>query len=245
MLVDTSTREVGLGLLHRGLVGCQRHGGTAFRIRDQQGERLRDAVAPLSDIAALQAAVGLVVLLSFLHQLALAAHRVLGILICVIEVRCVQADCYHRGDGDGGGGFQQMAGFALTKALNGECSEHQQLWYQEVIRHLHMVAVNLKRGKKGGDNEAPQVFAFEAHHHSGYRRRDISQGDGLPEVAGGDDDEEIAGERPNDGTERSHPAAEVERAEQDVEAQHRHEHIPHVVGQAQMVNLFNKRHRLR
>ena len=72
-------------MLHGRLVHAQRHRGTTLRVRNQQGPCLVDAIAPLSDIVALQTAAGLVGTV-LLHQFTLATHRLLTILPGVIEV---------------------------------------------------------------------------------------------------------------------------------------------------------------
>ena len=57
-------------------------------------------------------------------------------------------------------------------------------------------------------------------------------------MSGADDDEEVGREGPYHGTERGHPGAEVEGAQQDVEAQQEDEDVHHHVRQPESVDGF-------
>ena len=76
-----------------------------------------------------------------------------------------------------------------------------------------MVGLHLKGGEDGCDDESPQILALVGEHHTGYHRRQVGQGNDLPDVSGGDDDEEVAGERPHDGAQHRKRPSEVEGAE--------------------------------
>ena len=56
-------------------------------------------------------------------------------------------------------------------------------------------------------------------------------------MASGDDDEEIAGERPYHGAQHGQVPTEVESSEQDVEAQQIGEDIPYVLGQPEVIGI--------
>ena len=58
-------------------------------------------------------------------------------------------------------------------------------------------------------------------------------------MPGGDDDEEIAAERPHYGAEHGKLMPEVEGTHEDVESKQVHKHVPHVVGQPQVVCLHH------
>ena len=78
----------GVGLLHGLLVASHGYRGTSLGVGHQQGPCLADAIAPGSDVVALQSAACLVARVGF-HQFALAAHGLLAVFIGVIEVRQV------------------------------------------------------------------------------------------------------------------------------------------------------------
>ena len=101
-----------------------------------------------------------------------------------------------------------------------------------------MVGEHLQSREDTRHHNAPQIPAAVAEHDTRYRRRDEAQRKHLPDVARGNDDEIVAGERPHDGTQRGHPLAEVEGAQQDVEPQQKHEHIACHFGEPQLVDLL-------
>ena len=98
-----------------------------------------------------------------------------------------------------------------------------------------MVRQNLHSREEARYDYAPQVAPPVAERHTRYGRRDEGEGEQLPDVAGGDDDEVVAGEGPQHSAQGGHPCAEVEGAQHDVEAQQHHEYVGRHGGQAQLV----------
>ena len=102
-----------------------------------------------------------------------------------------------------------------------------------------MVGIDLKGGEDRRDDQAPQIFTTVAEHHASDHRRQIGQRHDLPDMACGNDDEEIAGESPKDRAQHSEVLFEVEGAQQNVEAQEIGKDIPHVFGQPQVVGILH------
>ena len=75
-----------------------------------------------------------------------------------------------------------------------------------------MVGQHLKGCKEGRHQHSPQVFAPVGQHHASYHRRQIGQRHHLPDVACGNDDKEIAGESPHDGSQCRQILTEVKGA---------------------------------
>ena len=82
-----------VSLLHSHLTARKRYRSAALGIRDEQGERLVDTIAPLSDIVAVETATCLISRIS-LNEFALSTHRLLAILPCVIEVGYIHHHSY-------------------------------------------------------------------------------------------------------------------------------------------------------
>lgn len=83
----------------------------------------------------------------------------------------------------------------------------------------------------------PQILSPVGQHNARYHRRQIGQGHDFPYMAGSYDDEEIAAERPDDGAKRRERLPEIERPQQDVEAEKIGKDIPHILGKPQMIEL--------
>ena len=64
-------------------------------------------------------------------------------------------------------------------------------------------------------------------------------------MSGGDDDQEVGGEGPDDTSQRRQRLSEVEGAQHDVEAQQVGEDVPYVLRQPQMVGVEGLRERAR
>ena len=236
LLVDRV--ELRVGLLHSGLIGCEGHRGASLDIGDEQRPCLVDAVAPLGDVVAVQSTAGLVggVLLD---QLALSAHALLAILPGVVKVAQIDADAQRGAHEADGGGFGKAVEAVAADGLNEEGYHHEEDDEQIVVGHLHVVGLDLKSGEDGCEQQAAQVATAIGQHHAGNHGRKIGQRHHLPDVARGDDDEEVRRERPDDGSQHSQLLAEVEGAQQDVEAQEVGKDVPHILGKPQMVGVHD------
>ena len=223
-------------MLHGRFVHHQRERGAALGVGDEQGPCLADAVAPLGDIVAVQSAAGLVGSI-LLHQLALSAHRLLAILPRVIEVRDVDADTEGSTHGTGRRSLPEVSHLLLLHRIGQPRQHHEEDDEQIVIGHLHVVGIHLEGRKDGRHDESPQIPAAVGQHQSGYHRRQIGQRHHLPDVASGNDDEEIAAEGPYHRAQCSQIPPEVERPQQDIETQQIDKQIPHILGQPQVIGL--------
>ncbi len=241
---------VRIGLLHRLFALRQRHRRATLRVRNEQRPRLADAIRPLRDVVAFQAARGLVGRI-FLHQLALSAHRFLRILPRMIEVRNIHQNTHGSGSGTHRRGLQhvlptpgfiplELAPLSLRRGAGGEALDKERHHHrhddeQVVICHLHVVRIHLESRENGRHDESPEVFPAIGQHHARNHRRQVGQRPHFPDVAGGDDDEEITRKRPHNRTQHRQFAAEIEGAQQDVEAEQIDEDVPHVFRQPQVV----------
>ena len=201
---------------------------TALGIRNQQRPRLINSVAPLRDIVAVQSAVRLVLSILF-HQLALAAHRLLAVLPSMIQVRQVQRDGNGCSSQTCCSSLRQMLVLFLSQAVDAKCNDHSQDDEQVIVGHLHVVGQHFKGTEDCCYQQAPEVFAPKSQHNTGNHRRQIGQCHHLPDMSSGNDDEEVAGERPDDGTQGCEIGTEVEGTQQDIEAKQIHEDIPYVL----------------
>ena len=226
-------------MLHGCLALREGHAGTTLRIGNQQRPCLVNAIAPLRDIVAVQTAAGLVGRV-LLHQLAGAAHRLLAIAPRMVEVRQIQTDTYQRTNHTHRSCLQQVfpCGLALApESLDDEGYDHRRDDEQIVIGHLHVIGLHLEGSKDGRHHEAPQILPTIGQHDTANQGRQISQRHHLPQVTSGNDDEEIAGEGPHDGSQRGQIPTEVEGPQQDIEAQQVGKHEPYVLGQPQVIGI--------
>ena len=187
--------ELGVGFLHSLLVLRQRHRSAALGVRHEQRPSLVDAVAPLRDIVAVETARSLVGRV-LLHQLALAAHRLLRILPCMVEVGEVDHHAQHRRHRAHRRSLGETRHLLLAQSLYEIGYDHEQHDEQIVVSHLHVVGLNLERREQTREHEAPNILAAVGEHDARNHRRQISQRNHLPDVSGGDDDEEVAAESP-------------------------------------------------
>ena len=174
-----------------------------------------------------------------LHQFTLATHRLLTILVSMIEVRQIDAHTEQARQNQNAGSFPIKRQFVLTKSLNSIRNGHKQHHEQEIIAHLHMVGRDLQGHKKSRHQSTQQILPPIAKHHTGNGRRNISQGNELPDMSGCYDNEEIGRESPNDGSQSRHPHLEIESTEQNVESEQHHEYIPDISRQVQMIQILN------
>ena len=77
-------------------------------------------------------------------------------------------------------------------------NHHGQDDKQIVIRHLHVVGINLESSENGCEHKAPQIFAPIGQHKSCNQWWQIGQSPHLPDVTCSNDDEEIGAEGPHD-----------------------------------------------
>ena len=233
-----SLHVVGVGFLHGLSVGGHGHTGSALGVGHEQRPCLAQAIAPLRNIVAVETAIGLVGRV-FLHQLALATHALLGVLPGVVKVREVDADT----DGGSGHGharrLPEACHLVVADGVDQPSDDHEEDGEQVIVGHLHVVGLHLKRREEGGDDEAPQVFAAIGQRQTADHRRQVGQCHHLPDVSGGNDDEEIARECPHDGSQGGQMLLEIEGPQHDVEAQEIGEEVPHVVGQPQVVEVHH------
>ena len=189
-------KEFRISLAHGSLVLAQRHGGSTLGVGHQERPSLASSVTPLRYIVPVQSTVSLVGGI-FLHQLTLAAHGLLAILPCMVEIAQVEANTYGGSRHTNGSGLAQVCPLLLADSVYHEGYHHQQNDKQIVVGHLHVVGLHLKGGENGSHYQPRPVFAPIGQHHTRYHGRQICQGHHLPQVTGGDDDEKITGESPN------------------------------------------------
>ena len=118
----------------------------------------------------------------------------------MIEVR--QVDTYTDGctsdtDGSGLGKSNQL--FLLDR-LHQPRNHKEKDDEQIIIGHLHVVGVDLKGCENRREQQSPEIAPLIRQHQSRNHRRQIGQCPYLPDMAGGDDNQEIGGEGPDDGT---------------------------------------------
>ena len=93
-----------------------------------------------------------------------------------------------------------------------------------------MVGVDLEGREHRREQQSPQVFPLIGEYDTRDHRRQIGQCPHLPDMSCSNDNKEIGGEGPDDGTQRRHILSEVEGPQQDIEAQQIGEDEPYVFG---------------
>ena len=156
----------------------------------------------------------------------------------MIEIAQIEHHTYQSTHGTDGGGLEEAGHPALLDGDDQEGDDHGQDDEQVIIGHLHMVGIYLKGREHRRKDQAPKVLAPIGEHDAGYHGRQIGKGHHLPDVARGDDDEEIAAERPDDASQHSKVLAEVESAQQDVESQQIDKHVDDAHGQPELIHLL-------
>ena len=157
----------------------------------------------------------------------------------MIEIGDVDQHTEQGTDGTDHRALDKLRQLLVTDGHDEPGDDHEEDDEEIVVGHLHVVGIDLKGGEDGRDDQAPQIFAAVAQHNAGDHRRQIGQRHDLPDMACGNDDEEIAGESPKDGAQHSEILFEVEGAQQDVEAQEIGKDIPHVFRQPQVVGILH------
>ena len=136
----------------------------------------------------------------------------------MIQVRYIDAYADDCCSGTYAEGFQQMYILTLTQGINAECYHHSQDDEEVVVGHLHMVSADLQGSEECRDHQCRQIALSERQHNTTDQWRQIGQGDDFPDMSGSNDDEEIAGECPNNCTQHGQILTEVEGTKQDIEA---------------------------
>ena len=222
--------ELRIGFFHCCLVGSQRHRGSSFGIGDEQCPCLVDAVAPLRDVVAVQAAAGLVGSI-LLDQFALAAHTFLAVLPSVVQVAQVDAYANGRTCRAHSCGLGEAGKLPAAYRLYQESDHHQQDDEEIVIGHLDVVGFHLKSCENRCEDKSPEPLAAVGHHHTRNHGWQIGQCHDFPDMSGSNDDKEIRGERPQDGPQGSQRLAEIERPQQNIESQQVGKDVPYIFGQ--------------
>ena len=184
-----------ISLLHGNLTLAHGHRCTTLGVRHQQSPGLVDTITPLGNIIALQSAIGLVGRV-FLHQLTLSAHRLLSVLPCVVHVTQVYAHSDSRTSYAHSSGLGKLHVGLFAYGIHQPCYYHRQNNKQIVIRHLHVVGVNLKGSEDCCKQESPQIFAPVSQHYTRNHWWQVSQRPHLPYVSCGNDNQEIGAECP-------------------------------------------------
>ena len=229
-----------LGFRHSGLVLAKGNRCPTLRVRHKQCPSLTNAITPGSDVRTFQSAICLVgSILCLLRQFTLSTHRLLAVLISVVEIGDVDAQTQKTSDESGQTSFKPPCELMVSDSIHqiGNC--HQQQDAEEVVRHLDVVTEDLQTCEDTRYQNTPQIPASIAEHHTrdgGWYEAQCQQ---FPDVTSGNDDEIIAGESPQHCTEGCHPRTEVECTQQDVEAQQHHEHITGNLRQTQLVYFFH------
>ena len=234
MLIDG--QEILIGFLHRLLALTQRHRGTTLGIRDHQRPGLVDTITPLGDIVTIQSAAGLISTV-LLHQLTLAAHRLLTILPGVIEVREIDAHTDQGTSDTHTSGLRKAHQLFRADGLHKPREDHEENYEEEVIRHLHVVGVDLESRKHRREQQSPQIFPLIGQYDTRYHRRQIGQSPHLPDMPCGDNNKEIGREGPEDTTQCCEMLTEVEGSQQDVESQQIGKDKPHILWQPEMIGV--------
>ena len=153
----------------------------------------------MGDIIAFQTTVGLVLTVLF-HQFTLATHRLLAVLPGVIEVREIDTNANGCTSNAYPCGLDKAHQLFLLDCLYEPGDDEEKDDEQIIIGHLHVVGIDLKSREDSREQQAPKVFAPIGEHHTSNHRRQVSQCPYLPDMTCCNDDEEIGGEGPDDGT---------------------------------------------
>ena len=162
----------------------------------------------------------------------------------MVEVRQVQTDGYQSCYGTGCRCFQPVHHLFLADGFHEPRYHHEEDDEQVVVGHLDVVGANLEGSEDSCNDQSPQVFAAVGQHDTCNHRRQIGQRPHLPDVSGGNDNQEVGREGPQYGAQSCQIATEVEGAQQNVEAQEVRKQVPHVLGQPQVVGIDGRRQRV-
>ena len=146
----------------------------------------------MSYVAAFKSGISLVARLMFLHKFALASHRVLTVLVCMVKIGSIDTHSHNSRRNQHSRSLEEVGYTLLHNGIDQICHHHKHLRNEEIVCHLHMVGQNLKSAEQGSQHTTPQIFASEAKHHSRYRWRNICKSQHFPYMTSSYDDEEIA-----------------------------------------------------
>ena len=165
-------------------------------------------------------------------------HRLLGVLIGVIQIRGIGPHRQHGGNYQHPGGLEKAGHRVRTVMLyaigNNHCTNHE----QEIVGHLHMVRHNLQGSEEGCQRTSQQVLAPVGQYHTGYRGRYIGQGDKFPDVTGRNDYKEIGRKGIGYRTEGSQIPTHIQGEQEDIETQHHDKDQRYRRNQPQVVNAL-------
>ena len=157
----------------------------------------------------------------------------------MVEVREVHTDTNKGSCRTNGGSLKEMLHLLIPQCVHKESDNHEKDEEEVVVRHLHVVSIDLKGSEHRRNDKAPKVLTPVCQNYSGNHRRQISQRHYFPQVTGGNDDEEVTGESPYHSTQGCHPLTEVEGTEQDIETEKVGENEPHILWQPQVVGIHS------
>ena len=112
----------------------------------------------------------------------------------------------------------EMLVLFLEYSFDAEGNNHGQDDEQVVVSHLYVVGQHFQRCKNRRNQHAPQVFTPIGQHHTGNHWRQVGQRHHLPDMSCGNNDKEVAAERPYHGTQSCQIDTEVKGTQQDIEA---------------------------
>ena len=118
----------------------------------------------------------------------------------------------------------------FAQCIGQPCDDHEQDDEQIVVSHLYVIGIHFESREDSRNQKTPQIFAPIGQNKAANHRRQIRKGHHSPKVSGGNDDEEVTGERPDDGAQSGHIVAEIESTKQNIEPKEVDKHIPNVLG---------------
>ena len=219
------------------LVLCGFERRATVHIWHKQRESFAQAVTPLGNVVLIQTAVFSGLLWSLLgiglqrSEFAVAAtYSFLRVFISHKQVGRIAQQCESRSHGKRASGDAPTLHLLLLDGL-AKVGNHKRHHHEHgVIRHLHVVAIELKGGKQRGDGCTGKVFATIAHHYAGNGGRNVAEHQQFPDMARANDDEEITGERISHGTQHGIIPLHVEGEHQYIETHHEHKEPTHIRG---------------
>ena len=106
----------------------------------------------------------------------------------------------------------------FTRSFHTISDDREEHHKEEIVGHLWVVAIKLQTSEQSCNQSSPQVFAAIGEHQTGDGGGNEAECGNFPQVTSGNDDEEIARERPSHGTEGGDQRTLFQRAHQDVES---------------------------
>ena len=109
----------------------------------------------------------------------------------MIKVGNVQQNAYQCPHSTHARGLHKVHDAFRSDRFNKVGYHHEEDNEQIIISHLHVVGVHFKGSEDRSNDETPQIFAPISEHNARNHRWKIGQSHDLPDVSGGNDDEEI------------------------------------------------------